>query len=253
LSEKSALRQDDRKMGNKVTKKLFEKVTAEEAARHFSALGFAESEPGAFTRKCGAVVHGFGFTPNPSFTHFHMPVGAYLPSLNARLDYVAFGGPHYPTLLVSRWLGEFNENFTRHDYYFHFASLEQLREKFPKVYSDFVEQAEPWLAGLTTVGAVAREFHKWRLAPPEPGVVRPPDPFAWATYGWLLQEADQQLEGQQWLEQSLDQLKEPAFYVKGAHFVPIGTPGARPIPRRPEELRLIEMLKRDLGTKDEIT
>jgi len=229
-------------VGTRVTKKLFERITSEEATRLFSALGFVETEPGAFTRECGEVSHGFGFTPNPSFTHFHVPVGAYVSALEERLDYGR--GIHCPGLLVSRWLGELKPDYTRSDIYYHFATVEEMRAKFPQVYTDFVEQAEPWLARLTTIDAVADEFYQWRIAPPSIGEVRPPDPFAWALYGWLLQEAGHGEEAGPWLSRALKELRRPK-YMKAGQFVPEGTRHARLIPQSPSERRLQELLEDD--------
>lgn len=265
-------------MGTKVTKKLFERVTSEEATRLFSSLGFVEAEPGAFRRECGEVSHGFGFTPNPSFTHFHIPVGVDVPALVARTDYIDFAGEHYATLIVSRWLGELKPSYTRSDIYYHFATVEEMRGTFPQVYDDFVEQAEPWLAGLTTIESVAKEFYKWRIGPPSmtnpssrdpstgntrgwlsglfgsytgpqsTGDTRRPDPFAWAIYGWLLQEAGQKDDARPWLLKAYDFLQQPE-HMKAGRLVPRGTPGSRPIPRRAEEDRLSELLRKDVETE----
>jgi hypothetical protein len=229
-------------MRTRTTKKLFEQVISEEVAKHFATSGFEEAEPGAFIRECSEIVHGFGFSPNASVTHFHVPVGVYVPLLNKRLDYIDFGGTHYPTLLVSRWLGEFKEKYTSRDCYYHFATVEQLREQFPKVRADFVEQAEPWLARLTNVEAVASEFYKWRIGPPSTGEVRLPDPSAWAIYGWLLQESGRQTESKPWLEQALEEVRRPR-YGKGGQLVPEGTKGARLIPPDKVQIRLREVLE----------
>lgn len=233
-------------MGKKVTKAIFEKVVSEEVARLFGPLGFDERKPGAFERQCGRVVHGFGFTPNPSVTHFHVPVGPDVPVLHHKLDYVSFAGDHYPTLLVSRWLGELKNKFDTTDVYYHFATVEELRAKIPIVYADFVEQAEPWLAGLVTIEAVAEEFFKWRIAPPEPGLTRPPDPFAWAIYGWLLQESGDTDAARPWLDRALQELCRPRYHLAG-QIVSAGTKGARHLQLEQAEQRLQEVLERDLG------
>jgi hypothetical protein len=172
-----------------------------------------------------------------------MPVGVYVPSLNERLDYAAFGGTHYPTLLVSRWLGEFKSKPTSDDYYYYFATVEQLRFLFPRVHADFVEQAEPWLAELTSIEATAKEFYKQRIAPPSTGESRFPDPFAWATYGWLLQAVGVDVEAKHWLKRAAEELQRP-LYGKGGQLVPEGTKGARIIPRNEAELRLQELLEK---------
>ena len=231
-------------MGTKVTKRLFERVSSEEATRLFSSLGFVESEAGAFRRDCGDVLHGFGFTPNPSFTRFHVPVGVDVPALVSRSDYIDFAGAHYATLIVSHWLGEFKPFQRQSDIYYHFATVEEMRGKFPKVYTDFIEQAEPWLARLRSIDAVADEFHKWRIAPLSTGEVRPPDPFAWALYGWLLQEAGHREEASEWLSRALAELRRPK-YMKAGQIVAKGTRGFRLIPPSDPERRLQELLEKE--------
>jgi hypothetical protein len=174
-------------MGTRTTRARYIQIIDEEVLPLFSSLGFEAQEPAAFTRQRGDVVHGVFFAPDPSYTRFHVPVGAVVPVINERLDYVR--GGKALGLIVSRWLGEFKPNFTRDDYYYHFATVEQMRAQIPKMYSDFLEQAEPWLADMTSVEGVAKEFYKLRIGPAPSGETRPPDPYAWAQYGWLLQES----------------------------------------------------------------
>ena len=231
-------------MGTRTTTSNFLQTISEEWPNFFSKLGFAYTESAVFWRKLGAVEHGFFLMPNPTPTHFSVDVGVYVPAIESRSDYVR--GAHATTLVVSRPLGLLRSDGREERTLYHFATVEELRARLPTVYADFVEQAEPWLETLATVEDVAKEFHKWRIALPSKGRTRPTDPFAWATYGWLLQEAGRKLEAQPWLKRALDQLKEPTFYTKGGHFVPIDTPGARPVPRTAEESRLIELLRGDL-------
>lgn len=228
-------------MGTRTTKKTYLQVIAEDVSDLFSQLGFTHKGPASFWRELDEVEQGFFLTPNPSYTHFDVDVGVNIPSLDERLDYICFGGDHYPTLLLSRPLGLLRRDIQGERTFYHFATVEQMRGKLPKVYADFVEQAEPWLAGLTTVEAVAKEFHKWRIAPPPTGVTRAPDPFAWAIYGWLLQEAGRDAEAIPWFKQSLVEVRRPRFGKAGQQ-VPEGTKGARLIPRNEAETRLRELL-----------
>lgn len=231
-------------MGTRITKEMFKRVTSEESSKLFTRLGFNESEHGTLMRESGDIVHAFGFTPNPSFTRFHVPVGAYVPSLEARFDYL--NGVHCPGLLVSRWLGEFKPRYGQSDVYYHFATVEAMRKKLAQVYTDFVDQAEPWLARLTTIEEVSKEFFKWRIAPPAAGHNRPPDPFAWAIYGWLLREAGHDEDARRWLVQAHDFLQQPEA-MKADRLIPRAIPALQPTLRRAEEDRLMELLKRDLA------
>lgn len=235
-------------MGSRITKKTFEQIIAQEIPKYFISLDFAEAAPGAFCRQRGVVRQGFGLTPNPSFSHFHVPVGVALPAIDRRIDYVDFGGRHYPTLLVSRWLGEFKGTPRRHDIYYHFSTEDELRKIAQKVYADFKEQAEPWLANLTTVESVAKCFHLSRIAPTSDREGRRPDPFAWAIYGWLLHELGQEDESRTWLQRARDHLRQPCV-MKSGQFVPRTTRGLRSLSLRAEESRLLDLLEQDLSNE----
>ena len=245
MSVKSALKEGNPDMA-KITKAAFLSVVHEEVTNHFQAAGFACREQAVFWRNVGALEQGIVFYPDSDFTRIHIPTGANVPALYPRFDYI--DGGHYGSLLVSRWLGEFKLPIKRSDCYYYFRNLDDLRGVIARVHHDFVEQAEPWLAQLVTVDDVAREFHAFRIAS-KPGEERPPDPFGWAMYGWLLQAAGRELEARPWLEMALEQFDKPAFYAKGIQIVPIGTRGAKPLPRTPEELRTVELLKSDLGVE----
>jgi len=232
-------------MGEKVTEARFLRVL-DDIAPLFSQLGFAPTEPAVFFRQRGEIEQGLFLTPNPSYTHFTVEVGVNVPAVVARSDYVDFGhGGRCASLLVSRPLGLLRSDLQGERTFYHFATVEEMREKFVQVYSDFVEQAEPWLARLTTIEEVAKEFFKWRVAPPSTGEIRRPDPFAWAIYGWLLQESGHEVDARPWLVRAYEYLQQPD-HMKAGRLVPRGTPGSRPIPRRAEENRLMELVKKDL-------
>lgn len=233
-------------MGTRTTKKLYFKTLAEEAPKFFSQLGFAYTEPGVLWRTLGVVDHGFFLTPDPSCTHYSVEVGANVAGLDERLDYVSSGGAHYTTLLVSRPLGLLRPPGRKGEQlHYHFATVEELRTTFPHLYADFVERAEPWLAGLTTVEDVAKEFHKWRIAPPGPKLTRPPDPFAWAIYGWLLKEAGNELQARPWLERALAEVRRP-MQEKVGRIIPRGNERAGAIKLNEAEMRLGELLEQEL-------
>src|SRR4029078_3286088 len=164
----------------RLTKSILCQTVAAIAPKLFGQLNFGETEPCVFWRQCGEVEQGLFLTPNPSLSHLTVDVGTNVPAIDNRLDY-GRGGPS-TTLLVSRPLSLLRSEGQGERTYYHFANVEELREKLPEVYADFVEQAEPWLARLTTVEDVAKEFFKGRIAPPASGGIRPRDAFAWAIY-----------------------------------------------------------------------
>ena len=215
---KSVWKEGGHKM--KVSKGIYIKVIAEEASRIFEPLGFVQKGSAAFWRNHNDVVHGFYLTPNASFTHITVEVGADVPVLQSRCDYVAFGGEHYARLLVSRPLGLLRRDPPHETTFYHFATINEMRARLPQIYADFVEEAEPWLAGMTTIEAVAREFHKWRIAPPAGGHKRPPDPFASAIYGWLLQETGKIEESKKWLTERTKNCVTRYSRVKAARSYP---------------------------------
>jgi hypothetical protein len=231
-------------MGTRTTEELLKQTVAEEAGPMLARLGFVEEIVGAYWRDVGGIRHGVFFMPR-SVTGFSVQVGASMSSLEReRLDYVDFGGEHHSTLLVSRPLGLLRREPPRERTIYYFATVEEMRAVFPRVYADFVEQAEPWLATITTVSDVAREFYKWRVEPTLSGQPHVPDPFAWAIYGWLLQDIARHDEARPWLERALEELRRPAEAT--GRLIPRGSPAGR-IAMSEGEARLAELLERDLA------
>ena len=228
------------KVAGRVTKRTFEEFVSREINALFASLDYAEASPGAFCRRRGAVIHGFGLTPNPSYTHFHVPVGVQVLAISRRLDYV--DGANYPAHLVSRWLGEFKSTYTSADTHFHFANLDQLHIVLQRVRSEFEIQAEPWLKQLGTIEEVAQEFFRRRVQNPlNDGGARAPDPFAWAIYGWLLEALGQEREAKQWFERAREELSI-VWYMKNGRRVDPSTKGAQRMPQPIEESRLLELI-----------
>ena len=69
-------------------------------------------------------------------------------------------------------------------------------------------------------------------------------------YGWLLQEAGRNEEARQWLARAYEFLQQPD-HLRVGQLVPRTLPGSRPISRRPEENRLMELLRKDLTVQDD--
>jgi hypothetical protein len=210
----------------------------------FSSLGFTENEPGAFMRVCAGFVQGFGFSPNRSVTQFFVPVGVTVPALWPKNDFIDQG--HYPSLIVSRRLGEFRKKMRGLDEWYPCATDAEFRAALPRVKADFVAQAVPWLERFKTLEDVASDYYFYRIGPPTGGGRRPPDPFAWAMYGWLLQAIGKNEEAKGWLEKAYYEVRMPLFIDRTGRFVSEHTAGARAYKRPEPEERLEELLRQSL-------
>lgn len=230
-------------MRRKVTKDEFIKIKSEEVPKYFTSLGFVEQEPGAFTRPRQGFLHGFGLVEDRSVVQFCVPVGVTVPAIWPKADFIMQG--RYPALEVSHRLGEFRNNMRGLDRWYSFYTADELKEAIKTMHADFVEQAEPWLQRFETLEDVAEEYYRYRIGPPCMGEERPPDPAAWATYGWLLQELGRD-DARDWLARAYNEVRIPLF-MKHGRPVPPGTRGAREMPLSPEAKRLEQLLRDSLA------
>ena len=100
-------------------------------------------------------------------------------------------------------------------------------------------------AAHTALDDVTIAYFRYRIGPPTTGEQRPPDPFAWATYGWLLEELGRRDEARRWLERAYAETNRP-IYAKGGSLVPEGTKGGVLLDRSLEEKRLRTLLEKEL-------
>ena len=226
-----------------MTKRQFQRLCAQEVPGLFSPLGFTEIEPGAYCRARPGFFHGFGFTFSRSTVRYCVPFGVTVPVIDQRGDFVMQG--HYPALLVSHRLGEFRKNMRGVEKWYDCNSPEELKDSLRIVHADFLAEAEPQLAGLQTLDDVTAAYYRYRIGRPTTGEDRPPDPFAWATYGWLLQELGRQAEARSWLERAYAETTR-SIYAKGGQIVPKGTKGCVLLDRSLEEKRLRALLEKEL-------
>jgi hypothetical protein len=225
-------------------KRDFDRCASRCVPEIFGSLGFSETDPGAFTRPVENILHGFGFTLHRSHAQFCVPVGVSVPCLHPKVEHVMQG--HYPALTISQRLGELRNSGTGIEQWYSVSSNDELSNVFELVYRDFVEQALPWLEELNSLDSVAREFFQRRIAPPPTGEKRRPDPFAWAIYGWMLEESGKKEESEDWLRRATFELVRPT-YMKNGRLLDHDEAGATQLQKSQEEERLLQLLRQTTG------
>lgn len=188
----------------KVTRTDFRAIVAEEVTNRFGSLGFKEHDAGAFGRAHTGFIQGFGVTPDSSLMKFCVSVGVLIPALWVKEDYLL--GIHAPGFKISHRLGEFRNSFTGIDTWYHFYTSTELRSCFDTVRDDFMAQAVPWLERLRNLDDVVAEYYRYRIGPLSSGDERPPNPFAWASYGWMLELIGQPGVAREWLVRAREHL-----------------------------------------------
>jgi len=148
---------------------------------------------------------------------------------------------HYPALTISQRLGELRNHGTGIEEWYGVSSNEELSGVFDRVYRDFVEQAQPWLEELDSLESVAGEFFQRRIGVPASGENRRPDPFAWAAYGWMLEELGKKEESEDWLRRAACELLRPN-YMKNGRLLDHDEDGATQLQKSQEEERLLQLL-----------
>lgn len=222
-----------------IKKRDFERLASKRVPEIFCSLGFCETEAGAFMRPVENVLHGFGFTLHRSYPQFCVPVGVSVPCLRPKLEHVMQG--HYPALTICQRLGEFRNNGAGIEQWYSVSSNDDLSRVFDRVYRDFVEQALPWLEKMNSLTSVASEFFRRRIAPPATGEKRRADPFAWAAYGWMLEESGKNEESEDWLRRAASELLRPT-YMKNGRLLDQEEDGATQLQKTEEEERLLQLL-----------
>jgi len=230
-------------MRKKVTRSEFRRIATDEVLTRFGPLGFTEYDACAFGRERDAFIEGFGLSPDLSVMQFYVSVGFLIPALWDRERFIL--GGHSPGFEISHRLGHFRNNLTGLQTPYHFYTASELRACFNKVYTDFEEQALPWLEKFPTLEDVIAEYYRYRIGPPPGGEKRQPDPFGWAIYGWMLEELGRTEESHEWLTRSYEQLRRTT-YMKDGITVAEGTKGSQAVPPSPEQQRLNQLLRQSL-------
>ena len=191
---------------NKISRSEFRKLCEEEVASRFGSLGFKEYDAGAFGRERSGFIQGFGLSPDSSLRQFCVPVGVLVPALWKKDDYIL--GAHAPSFEISHRLGEFRNNCTGIDIWYHFNTERELRSCFDQIYDDFTAQALPWLERFQTLNDVVEEYYRYRLGPLESGEVRPPNPFVSASYAWMLELIGRPHQAREWIVRAREELAQ---------------------------------------------
>lgn len=200
-------------MRKKVTRGEFRKIGAEEILCRLGNLGFTEYYAGAFGRRREGFIQGVGLSPDASMMKFCVSVGFVIPALWDKTDFIL--GSHTTRFEISHRLGEFRDNLTGLEIWYHFYTEAELRACFGRVYADFQEQALPWLERFPTLTDVAGEYYRYRIGPLAEGEKRPADPFAWAMYGWMLDLIGQPDNARVWLTRAREHIAEQGLAKDG--------------------------------------
>lgn len=206
-------------------------------------MGFEKIKSGAYTKNMQGFLQGISLCPDASVKKFWVPVGLLIPALWEKEKYVL--GGHDVGYKISHRMGNFRNNMTGLEQRYFFYIESELRRCFDKVYHDYVEQAVPWLERFPTLADVVAEYYRYRIGPPSTRKRPGPDPFGWATYGWMLEELGHMDESREWLSRAYDQIHKPTYMKHGVR-VNKGTWGARKIPKSQEEERLTDLLRQSL-------
>jgi len=181
---------------------------------------------------------------------FRVVVGIHVPVLRSMGKFIEQGD--FAGLHISHSLGQFrNTDCTAPETWYGFRTSEQLKQAIEKMHGDFLNQAVPWLGQFQGLADVATYFYKKRIEDTSKSIrsygVSPPDPFAWAIYGWMLEELGKREEAISWWQKAYEEVHRPLFVDKSGRSVLEGTKGAKLVRHPDAEERLEELLRQSLG------
>ncbi len=213
--------------------------------------GFRPEAQGQFMREHEQYWDGIEIGLLRGEREFRVLVGIHIPSLYDRCKFIDQW--EHRTFEVSHFLGQFREESDRGTCQdFPFVNEWELRERLEqRVVPRLEAWVLPWYRRFHSLSDISREFYELRVKEnpnrrlADPGL-NPSDAFAWATYGWMLEEMGKRSEAESWLRKAYTEVRRP-LYMKDGRFVPEGTKGSKSI-RHPEaEERLEELLRQSLG------
>lgn len=231
-----------------MTKRDFDKLTRQLLEPLMLPLGFRDVDAGYYKRPRGALQDVVVLDPARPLECYYVLFGIHLPFLRSKSVFI--DGIDQPVAEISHRLGTFSEPPDRNRNWA-CADRQQLETYLPRMVEEFEATALPWFQRYQTILDVAAEFRRREIDEPPGGwprgVVRPPaNVFAWATYGWMLEEAGQRQEAVAWLRRAYEVVAQPLF-VKDGRPVPAETKGARRARHPQPEERLEELLRQSLN------
>ena len=233
-----------------LTKKEFWGKCQPAVTEQCAQWGFRAEQQGIFMRPLDNIWHGLAIVMNwhgpDSFYVLH---GVHVPALHGKMPYIT--DRSYRGFEIDHRLGTYRKNgMEGTDVWYQCRDMRQLDDGLARMFRDFEAWALPWYERFRTLHDVAAEFRRTRIDDP-PGDwpkgagPRPPDPFGWAMYGWMLEEIGHREEANLWLHKAYDEVTKP-LYTKDGRMVPEGVKGARKTRHPPEEERLEELLRQSL-------
>ncbi len=226
-------------MFSQLSKKAFARAVKKHAEVRLAALGFDWEEPTVFLERAGQITKSVGFIQGKVRDSFCVSVGPFVNAIEPMFWYI--GGCKYISVAISQRLGDFRNNMRGSETWYSAGTEPELLESLDAAMKDFEEQAIPWLNKFETVADIAAEYYLRQIATPKGMSRRPPNPFAWADYAWMLDECGRHDEAKTWKERAVKYLEDREIIGEGAGFVM--TAGPANAPRTEAESRLLALLK----------
>jgi hypothetical protein len=204
------------------------------------ALGFEHATRGYFTRTRGKFRDVlFVDLEVASGKSFCAVIGIDVPYLSQQIG-PAIGTDSSPSPAVYRHLGHVRRDGNQR--WYQFCKRIPLPQAVESMLADFREEGLPWLDSFQSLGDVARDFYNRRVGPLMSGEERRPDPMSWAQYGWLLQEAGDDVGAASWLDRARAELRKPLYMTKDRRVLTEPAEGAKEIARPAQHTALARLL-----------
>jgi hypothetical protein len=209
-----------------------------------AAMGFSWRSGPYFTRARHEWLDVIFFDLDRASTDaFTANVGIHLPSIAQRLARITPGD--IPAPIVSEYLGRLEDDGRGSQTWYRFGRSVPLATAVDQMVLDLKKQGVPWLSRFGTLEDIAAEYRRRRVIDVKTGEPKL-DPVAWSVYGFILMESGSREEGTRWISKARDQLTKPMYTVDGRRFLFEPVPGAKPIPRPPQEQALVSVLAQAL-------
>lgn len=187
-------------MRTKITKHEFDEIVARSTASTFGRFGFSpwRTNNAVLCRDVEEVLQCVFIEPDRSVVKFKVTIGVTVPKLWPKEHFIVGSDNLSPT--VSIQLGQLRTDLPGCVKWYAFYTANDLKDAIAKMEIDFLNEAIPWLDKVTSIDKVAGEYSERVFALLPTGDELPPDPFGWATYGWLLNEMGQRKMARHWFQ-----------------------------------------------------